>query len=349
MAYKILLVGTGITSAVIASHLRNAIRKNVSLMVWDKARGIGGRMSTSRSPFDVNCTADLGAQYITLSQESYQQHKEIYESLLSEKLLEPLHCKIEGLKDMPDGTQHFAAPQGMNSLVKYFLDDVPVTTCFEHRVSAISSHGPKWKVETESGVDELFDIVILTMPIPQILQLTGSVMDVMRQKESILNNLNSVVYSSRYALALFFNSAKFPVQDWDAKYLYNDEIFRYVALDSRKRNRPDLPVAAVLHTSVQYGSENLERDLKDIQQELVNHVNKMFPKWPEPKSVKCHRWRYSQVLTPYSGKPGYVMLAENPMLIAGGDGFMSSHINDCISSAVAVSKVVIQAIGNANG
>ena len=124
MSCKILLVGTGITSAVTASCLHAKLKNSISLVVWDKARGFGGRMSTSRSPFDSDCLADLGAQYITLSQENFQQHRELYESLLSEKLLEPLCSKIEGLKSMPRGTQHFVAPNGMNSLVKYFFNSV---------------------------------------------------------------------------------------------------------------------------------------------------------------------------------------------------------------------------------
>lgn len=347
MACKVLLVGTGITSAVIASCLHTRLKNNISLVVWDKARGFGGRMSTIRSPYDFKCTGDLGAQYITLSQESFQQHKELYESLLSKKLLEPLCCKIEGIKDMPKGTQHFVAPDGMNSLVKYFFNNVPdIPICFEHCVSAVSSHDRKWRVVTKSGVHELFDIVILTMPIPQILQLTGAINILISRKEDIINDLKSVNYSSRYALVLFFNSAHAFETDWDAKYIQDDEIFRYVSLDNRKRNKPNLPLAAVFHTSVQYGFKNIERDLKDIQKELMSHVNKIFPNWPEPTYIKCHKWKYSQVLTAYKGQPGYLTLAENPLLIAGGDGFITSHINDCISSAIAVTDAVTEAIRN---
>ncbi|KAJ9583523.1 hypothetical protein L9F63_022141 [Diploptera punctata] len=344
MTCKILLVGTGITGAVIASRLRTKLQNDISLVVWDKAKGCGGRMSTSRSPLNLECQADLGAQYITLSQENFQQHKDLYESLLNEKLLEPLSCKIEGMKDMPKGTQHLVAPNGMNSLVKYFFNNVPDKTCFEHHVSMVSYRDRKWKVETESGVNELFDIVILTMPIPQIFHLTDTIKNCI--SNDIINNLASVKYSSRYALVLFFNSIYALETNWDAKYVYNDEVFRYISFDNRKRNRPDLPLAAVFHTSVQYGLDNIERDLSDIQNELVNRVNNMFPTWPKPVYIKCHRWRYSQVLSPYKGQPGFVTLAENPLLIAGGDGFKSSHINDCISSAVAVTDVIFETIKN---
>jgi predicted NAD/FAD-dependent oxidoreductase len=36
----------------------------------------GGRMSTTRSPTDSNCTADLGAQYVTALPKYLQSHNE---------------------------------------------------------------------------------------------------------------------------------------------------------------------------------------------------------------------------------------------------------------------------------
>ena len=59
------MVGGGITSAATCSLL-GGIGGVVDLTVWDKARGAGGRMSTRRSPGQIEgCTVDLGAQYIT--------------------------------------------------------------------------------------------------------------------------------------------------------------------------------------------------------------------------------------------------------------------------------------------
>lgn len=70
MAKRILLIGAGITSAVIAnvlkrSQIHNSSKIPIELYIWEKARGAGGRFSTSRSPHNPNCTADLGAQYLT--------------------------------------------------------------------------------------------------------------------------------------------------------------------------------------------------------------------------------------------------------------------------------------------
>lgn len=70
MARRILLIGAGLTSAIIANVLKrsqiyNSSTMPIELYIWEKARGTGGRFSTSRSPHNTNCTADLGAQYLT--------------------------------------------------------------------------------------------------------------------------------------------------------------------------------------------------------------------------------------------------------------------------------------------
>lgn len=75
MARKVLVVGSGITAAVTGALLRKQAKERISLTIWDKARGAGGRMSTSRSPGDSDCTADLGAQYITVSPENFSKHR----------------------------------------------------------------------------------------------------------------------------------------------------------------------------------------------------------------------------------------------------------------------------------
>ena len=67
------VVGGGLTSAATCSLI--AERTAAELTVWDKARGAGGRMSTSRSSGNPDCTVDLGAQYISASQTYAKEHE----------------------------------------------------------------------------------------------------------------------------------------------------------------------------------------------------------------------------------------------------------------------------------
>lgn len=92
------------------------------------------------------------------------------------KVFEPLSSRIEGMKDFPEGTKHFVAPKGMSSVVKHFLEDSGLQIMFEQHVSAIDLQtDDKWLVRTKAGREELFDAVVLTMPVPQILQLPDGI------------------------------------------------------------------------------------------------------------------------------------------------------------------------------
>ncbi|KAL8187078.1 UNVERIFIED_CONTAM: hypothetical protein K2H54_032431 [Gekko kuhli] len=163
-------------------------------------------MSTSRSAHDPRCTADLGAQYITREPEYAKKHQSFYEELLSHGVLKPLTATIEGMA-IKEGVENFVTPQGISSIVKHYLNEsatgknkfiktegrvknqcslemVPFNTrkkdenaeiLFEHHVTRICIKDGKWEVCNNTGLLDQFDIVILTIPVPQILQLQGDI------------------------------------------------------------------------------------------------------------------------------------------------------------------------------
>ena len=175
---KILVVGGGLTSAVTASLLSKSshLASNLELVVWDKARGCGGRMSTSRMPSKPNCTADLGAQYITAIPDYARKHSHFYDELRSSGLLTPLKLPIEGQKTNSTGAIDYICPLGCSSLVKYYFEQASVQPKFESKVSRLEYLKPslkvpsskedtantkQWNVFTESNKSECFDAVIL--------------------------------------------------------------------------------------------------------------------------------------------------------------------------------------------
>ena len=360
---KVLIVGGGLTSAVTASLLSKSKNfTNSDLSIWDKARGAGGRMSTSRltSPTSSVCSADLGAQYITATPDYSKLHSEYYDELKHNKVLTPLDLPIEGQKPNAPGTIDYVCPSGSSSIVKHFFKKSAVDVKFGTRVSSLKNNAKNWSVTTESGDTECFDAVILTMPVPQILELLSNSTEINVNDSDDYNKLTSqlkeVRYSSRYAIALMYDSSNEDEKksiidtvqlenDSCSKYIYGDEIFRYVSLDNYKRrntrNPPTndlIPMSVVFHTSVPFGVEHVEKTPDDIKPILLKHIEKLFPNWPKPANVKCQKWRYSQVQTSYPEKPGSIELLKSPLLIAGGDAFTHSNFDGCITSAEAIVK-----------
>ncbi|XP_071828743.1 renalase-like isoform X5 [Apostichopus japonicus] len=123
MVPRVLVTGAGPTGAICAHILRKELQDKVHIDVWDKSNGTGGRMSTSRDPENSECTADLGAQYLTVTPDYAQDHESYYAELISVGLTQELSGGIEGIKSSryPANTKHYVTPQGISSIVKHFL------------------------------------------------------------------------------------------------------------------------------------------------------------------------------------------------------------------------------------
>lgn len=331
---KILVVGGGLTSAVTTSLLK--LQPNRVVKVWDKAKNVGGRMSTLRCRFNPELTADLGAQYITRTTNSKQLY---YDELVNEGVLVPLEHRILGQRPNPPNSEDFVTPKGSASIVSHFFQKSDTSVDFEHQVSSLQKSDDRWKVEANNSKIDEFDVVILTMPVPQILTLLAH-----QLPPEVERNMNSVTYSSRYAMALFFDQSPEFVKlggGTCAKYFEGDEILRYMSVDSLKRNSGDSEMTSIVfHTTVPFGIGNVERSNEEMGSVLMSKIRQMFPDWPEPKSTKCHKWRYSQASQTYPGAPGCVVISHSPLLIAGGDAFSKSVFDGCISSAESIVQAV---------
>ncbi|XP_035186636.1 renalase isoform X2 [Oxyura jamaicensis] len=285
---RVLVLGAGLTGSACAALLRGAVRGRV--VVWDKARGAGGRMSTSRSARDAACSADLGAQYVS----PRAGRAGFYDELLSHGILKPLTAPIEGMVEK-EGSCNYMAPQGISSVVKYYLKQSDADVFYEYHVTHIFLRDGKWEVSRKMGPPELFDIVILTMPVPQVLQLQGDIVNIINERQK--QQLKATSYSSRYALGLFYEAGVCIDVPWAAKYITDNPCIRFISIDNKKRNieSPEIGPSVVVHTTVTFGSEHLDSDPAEVQQLILNHLERIVPSLPKPASVKCQKWRYSQV------------------------------------------------------
>ncbi|XP_071420237.1 renalase isoform X3 [Pithys albifrons albifrons] len=278
---RVLVVGAGLTGAACAALLPRGVRGPVA--VWDKARGAGGRMSTTRGDLG---SADLGAQFVTYDSELAGPRRSFYEELLSHGILKPLSAPVEGLV-VREGSCNYVAPQGISSVVKYYL---------------------KQSVINES------------------------------QKQQ----LECVSYSSRYALGLFYEAGPRIAVPWAAQYIADNPCIRFISIDNKKRNieSPEVGPSLVVHTTVTFGRDHLDSDPAEVQQIILSHLQRLVPSLPKPSSIKCHKWRYSQVTKAVPNCPGQMILHTQPLLICGGDGFTRSNFDGCIESALSLAEAV---------
>ena len=334
---RVLFIGGGVTSALAASMALERL-PHLQVSVWDKARGAGGRMATSRSKNIPNCSVDLGAQYISATGQYYAAHHEVYRQLEESKVLVPADTNLmKGMRPDKGETRHFTAPAGMSSVVKHFLSQSGAEVEFGRRVAEVTEVDSKWSVRTECGLEDVFDAVVLTIPTPQLLGLGGGISDIIHQQEDVKTKLESVTYSTRFVLGLFYSG---PVdlggESWSCKYISEDPIIRFIAVDNIKRNRPQAPTSILVHSTVQFGLKNINKSHEEMRPLMLSALQQVLPSLPPAEELKSLKWLYRQVHQPYPGQPGALALGDLPSLILGGDAFTHSNFDGCVESAKAI-------------
>ena len=313
-------------------------------------------MSTHRDPLNASLHVDMGAQYISKFQlretdSTFHKLKEdTYSELLTNHVLQPLCGVIEGERRDPNNPTecNYVAPMGMNSIAKHFLSQSKATVSFQQRLTGVDIKENQLHCKTADGTDAVFDAVLLTMPVPQILALQGSLTQGV--DPAIRANLETVTYSSRYALGLMFREKTETLlrSVWSAKYI-SHPVIRFASWDCAKRSGSEGGgggdgEALLVHTSVPFAKEHLETD-KDVVQRLIQDaLDEVLPGLPLPRHSHLIRWRYSQVSTPYPGCPGMVLLSEDPLVVATGDGFVGSNFENCLRAAYISSQSILQRV-----
>ncbi|XP_016076262.1 PREDICTED: renalase [Miniopterus natalensis] len=292
-------------------------------------------MATCRSPRDARSRVDLGAQYITRTPRYARAHHGFYDELLAHGVLKPLTSPIEGMVTK-EGDANFVAPQGVSSIIKHYLQESGADIYFRQCVTQINLRNDQWEVSKETGSPELFDVVILTMPVPQILQLQGDIVNLISECQR--QQLESVSYSSRYALGLFYEAGTKIDVPWAGQYITSNPCIRFISIDNKKRNivSSEIGPSLAIHTTVPFGVTYLEHSMEDVQELIFQQLENVLPGLPQPIATKCQKWKHSQVTNAVTNSPGQMTLHLKPLLVCGGDGFTHSNFDGCITSALCV-------------
>jgi len=321
MAPQVLIVGAGVTGSVLAMLAKDM---GLSVRVLEKSRGAGGRMATHTfrrgdrsSP--VLAHADLGAQYVTTR--SSPEHPflgPLYKRLTDAGVLIPFTGEVAGANPYGGAgpeVRHFAAPMGMRSIAEYFLQSSSVPIDWGVAVEDLSPSDSGVAVsaqvpETLSEEAATANVVVLTQPVQQVLGATkfglrGTFLK--HTSEEVMAGLKKVEYSSRFAVAYFFDKSKvsWPFS-WTCKYFDKGDV-RYVAHDTARRGgASEEPLMAVLvHSGVPLGMKlNDEEDpFPTAAARMQSELEEKLPElpWATAEGSKVHKWKYSQVYIGYGG------------------------------------------------
>jgi renalase len=325
-----IIVGGGITGLITATILQ---RRGINVTVLDKGKGIGGRLATRHMSHEpsIEGVFDYGAQYFSVSDPRFQVW--VNDWLKQGIIKEWSQGFPKGLlKDISaygksDGKPRYCGVKGTRAIAEYLAQGLDVHT--NTKVVDIG-YDSQWLVKTEDAQEYLGEMLLLTPPVPQCLDLLDASLMVLPL--DVRFALENVSYHRCIALlALLEKPSNIPAPGGIA---LEDNYLAWLGDNHQKGISPD-GYAVTLHASTSFSDYYWESDDDEIAYKLLSAAADYLDS-PVIK-YQVHRWRYSLPKTLHP-EP-YLDVSEIPLLFAG-DAFVAPSFEGAVLSGIAVGELI---------
>jgi len=279
---RIAIIGAGISGLVLARSLRDV----AEVVVFEKARGVGGRMSTRYAdPFYF----DHGTQFFTARTSAFQAFLAPYiaQGVVAEWRGKVINLEIgRKISKRLWFEPHWVASPNMNNLCKALADGLDVHPNTE--VAPLTEKTARgWPLASKQGVDlGCFDWVISTAPPTQTMTLFHRHLDAETP-------LAKAVLQGCYTLMVGFN------KPWEKAWIaakVKDNPLNWISINSSKPGRNDATTCMVAHTDNAWAEAHINDDMGEAQAFLVQQFEAVTGMdCSKADYLSMHRWRYANV------------------------------------------------------
>jgi predicted NAD/FAD-dependent oxidoreductase len=309
---RIAVIGAGMAGLSCARRLADA---GYAPVVFDKGRGIGGRLATRRTPGGLQF--DHGTQYVTA-------RSAVFDAVLKE-------ARTAGAAalwtDGAEGTDrpHIVGTPGMNALAKHLARGIAIRQ--GNQVTGLREAGRGWTL-TLPGEAQVFDRVVVTVPAPQLSELLGTEHPMSREVASV--RLDPCVT----LMASFDPNAPQPfITRADP-----DDPLAWIAQDSSKPGR-SASVCWVAQASTAWSTAHLELAPDALVARMLPMLcDRLGTDATAVRYAAAHRWRYARVCVPF-GRP--FARDASGTLYAGGDWCLGPRVEAAWSSGEAIAQDIL--------
>ena len=312
------IIGAGMAGAAAARRLADA---GLSVTLFDKSRGLGGRMATRRLDGGV---FDHGAQFFRARNPRFAAAVQGWQ--------EAGHVAVWDADHEGDDTHpRYVGTPAMNAPVKALIGDLPVLT--GNPVTALRSEGSRWRVVALGAPEIVFDAVLIAIPSNQARTLAETA-----------SWVPAALTPERYAPCLTLMLGYPEPLDLPASMAIEDETIAWIADNSSKPDRP-LPRGeadmhcVLIHATPDWSRAHLEADMQDVIGQLYARYVGMTGIMDEPVHGDAHRWRYAQVTDPL-GEP--CLIDPTRRLAACGDWCLGPRVEAAFDSGEAAAAALLE-------
>lgn len=283
---NIAVIGAGISGLSCATALQNA---GHVVQVFDKSRGVGGRMSTRKGD---GWRADHGAPYFEAHDRQFRAEVSRWCEAGAAARWQP---RLKVLKGgvWQDGDVHvdkFVGTPAMTSPARLLASTLNVT--LETTIKTLARRADdnfRWHLQSaEQGwLEAPFDAAVIAIPAPQALILLDDI------GHPFGAQARAVTMQGRWTLMMQF--AEPIALGWDAAVIH-DGLLSWAARDSAKPGRLESETREtsetwVLHANAEWSEANIERPATEIAAAMIGAFLDIGG--AQPLSSSAHRWRYA--------------------------------------------------------
>lgn len=276
-AVAVAVIGAGLAGLTAARTLAAAGR---AVVVFDKGRGVGGRLSTRRTddgPFDH------GAQFFTVRDPAFRAEVDGWTAAGVAARWEARIVRLAGgVAEPSPGERHVGVP-GMSAVARHAargLADVRTGV----RIDRIEGAPGAWTLTAEDGTTSgPFAAVLVTVPSPQALPLVSPV------APSLTSSVAAAAMAPCWAAMLAFES---PVATpFDAAFVEGGPL-SWIARDGSKPGRPP-GERWVLHGAPDWSAAVIEATPDAVIRDLTAAFAALAGGLPPVVAASAHRWRFA--------------------------------------------------------
>ncbi len=328
---SVAIVGAGISGLACARRLRDA---GFAVEVFDKSRGVGGRLATRRAAFGE---FDHGAQYFTARDPRFAEQARQWLDGGVVAQWTPRLAVIDVIDGSavcgaaPEPTRRYVGVPAMNAIGKALAADLQVrTSCTITR--AVREAGG-WRLEQAEDAPPTqfprYDWLLGALPSPQAAALFSDAPKVQAgARARPMVPCWAVLARFEAPLAAAFDAA-----------FVNGSPLTWVARNGTKPGRAP-GECWVLHAARDWSARHLELDAAAITAPLLAEFARITGIHTQPSAVQAHRWRYSGPADP-GGDPCLLEPAERAG--ACGDWLAGARVEGAWLSGTALADALIAA------
>ncbi len=317
-ARSVAIVGAGVAGLACASTLARA---GAAVVVFEKARAPGGRISTRRSDAGA---FDHGAQYFTARDPEFAKtaHGWVGESVVAPWTGRIVDLAGGSVAVRPSSAKRFVAIPRMSSLARHLARTLDVRCGV--RIQALEGEAGRWSLRDADGQSHgPFGAVAVATPAPQAWPLLAPVPELAaRASEAEMAPCLAAMVGFEADVEAAFDGA-----------FVEASPLSWVARDSSKPQRGG-GERWVLHAAAGWSATYLETEPESFARDLVSALGATLGRpLPAVKHLAGQRWRFARVTRPL---PASHLYAEAAGLGACGDWCGGDRVESAWTSGLAL-------------